>query len=94
MTLVVDFLVAPGDDEALTTLLRWVDREAQVADSDKIRCFCLHAGFRKVLRREGYAQAKSTLQFVVKVNALDLPSDFYQATDRWHIMLGDSDQDR
>jgi len=94
VTLVVDFLTAPDDTEALSTLLRWVDREAQVADSDKIRCFCLHAGFRAILRREGYAHAKSTLQFVVKINALDLAPDFYKQTERWHIMLGDSDQDR
>ena len=94
VTLVVDFLAAPHDAEALSTLLRWVDREALVADSDKIRCFCLHAGFRKVLRGEGYTHTKSTLQFVVKVNALDLAPDFYRNTDRWHIMLGDSDQDR
>jgi GNAT superfamily N-acetyltransferase len=94
VTLVVDFLVAPGDVAALSTLLRWVDREAHAADSDKIRCFCLHAGFRKILRAEGYAQASSSLQFVVKVNAIDLPSDFYRDTSRWHVMLGDSDQDR
>jgi hypothetical protein len=28
------------------------------------------------------------------VNALSVPPDFYTQTDRWHIMLGDSDQDR
>jgi hypothetical protein len=94
VTLVVDFLVEPGDTEALVTLLRWVDREARVADSDKIRCFCLHGGFRKVLRGEGYRQARSTLQFVIKVNALSPPAGFYERTDDWHVTLGDSDQDR
>ena len=39
----------------------------------------MHAGFRKVLKREGYAQAASTLQFVAKINAVPLPPDFYTA---------------
>ncbi len=94
VTLIVDFLVHPGDEAGLETLLRWVDREARAADSDKIRCFCMHAAFRKVLKREGYAQTASTLQFVVKINREPLRSDFYAATDRWHVTLGDSDQDR
>jgi GNAT superfamily N-acetyltransferase len=94
VTLIVDFLVDPDDRHGLATLLRWVDREARAADSDKIRCFSLHGGFGKVLRREGYSQVKSTLQFVVKVNAVPTPADFYTKTDRWHVMLGDSDQDR
>ena len=47
VTHLVDFLAVPGDDRAVKTLLRWVDREARAADSDKIRCHVLHAGFRK-----------------------------------------------
>jgi GNAT superfamily N-acetyltransferase len=94
VTIIVDFLVEPGDDEGLQTLLRWVDREARAADSDKIRSFCLNAGFSRVLKQEGYSSVKSSLQFVVKVNAVSVPPDFYTRTDRWHIMLGDSDQDR
>jgi GNAT superfamily N-acetyltransferase len=94
VTLIVDFLVDPEDRAALVSLLRWVDREARAADSDKIRCHCLHAGFCQILRREGYSERPSTLQFVLKINAIDLPRDFYARTDRWHITLGDSDQDR
>jgi GNAT superfamily N-acetyltransferase len=94
VTLLVDFLVDPDDTDALVTLLRWVDREARAEDSDKIRGFCQHAGFRKILKAEGYAQAASSLQFVIKLNALDVPPHFYTETDAWHITLGDSDQDR
>ena len=94
VTLLVDFLADPDDDNALSTLLHWVDREARQADSDKIRTFAMHAGFRKVLRRSGYFQVKSTMEFVVKVNGVDVAPAFYQDTDRWHISLGDSDQDR
>ena len=69
-------------------------KAVKFADSDKVRCFCMHAGFRKVLKREGYAQTASTLQFVAKINREPLRPDFYTATNRWHVTLGDSDQDR
>jgi GNAT superfamily N-acetyltransferase len=94
VTLLVDFLADPDDEDALRTLMHWVDREARQADSDKIRTFAMHAGFRRLLRRSGYFQVKSTMEFVVKVNGVEVDPAFYQDTSRWHITLGDSDQDR
>ncbi len=94
VTLLVDFLTDPDDEGGLSTLLRWIDREARKADSDKIRSFAIHGGFRKVLRHSGYFQVKSTMQFVAKVNGADVDPHFYENTDRWHVTLGDSDQDR
>jgi hypothetical protein len=94
VTLLVDFLTDPDDEAGLETLLRWVDREARQADSDKIRTFAMHAGFRKVLKRSGYFQTKSTMEFVLKVNGIDVTPSFYEQTDTWHVTLGDSDQDR
>jgi GNAT superfamily N-acetyltransferase len=94
VTLLVDFLADPADEVGMQTLLSWVDREARDADSDKIRCYALHAGFRRMLKRAGYFQVKSTMGLVAKVNGLDVPPDFYQRTDDWHVTLGDSDQDR
>ena len=94
VTLLVDFLTDPEDEPGLSTLLRWIDREARKADSDKIRSFAMHAGFRRVFRRAGYFQVKSTMQFVAKVNGVDVDQAFYENTERWHVTLGDSDQDR
>ena len=94
VTLLVDFLVDPDDHEGFMTLLRWVDREAHQEDSDKIRTFAMHAGFRRLMRRSGYFQVKSTMEFVVKVNGTNVPPRFYESTDTWHVTLGDSDQDR
>jgi GNAT superfamily N-acetyltransferase len=94
VTLLVDFLVDPDDEGGLETLLRWIDREARQEDSDKIRTFALHAAFRKVLRRSGYFVVKSAMEFVIKINDGQVMSDFYENTDRWHVTLGDSDQDR
>jgi GNAT superfamily N-acetyltransferase len=94
VTSVVDLLVDPDDEAGLKTLLRWVDREARAANSDKIRAFALHAGYRRGLRRSGYFPVKSTMEFTVKVNGVDLPPSFYEDTSTWHVTLGDSDQDR
>lgn len=94
VTLLVDLLTAPDDGPGMLTLLRWVDREARAADSDKIRTFAMHEGFRKLLRKSGYYSVKSSMEFVAKVNAIDVPAGFYDDTSRWHVTLGDSDQDR
>jgi GNAT superfamily N-acetyltransferase len=94
VTLLVDFLTDPDDERGFETLLAWVDREARKAHSDKIRAFAMHAGFRKMLRRAGYFSVKSTVEFVAKVNAVDLAPSFYEDTEQWHVTLGDSDQDR
>jgi hypothetical protein len=94
VTVLVDFLVDPDDRPGLKTLLGWVDREARLADSDKVRAFAMHAGFRRVLKKAGYFQVKSSVQFVAKVNGVEVTPEFYEDTDRWHVTLGDSDQDR
>jgi GNAT superfamily N-acetyltransferase len=94
VTLLVDFLADPADRVGFATLLRWVDREARAADSDKLRTFCMHEGFRRELRRNGYFTVKSTMEFVARVNAVPVGDDFYRRTGGWHVTLGDSDQDR
>jgi hypothetical protein len=94
VTVLVDFLADPADREGFETLVRWVDREARAANSDKIRLFEMHAGFRKLLRSAGYYHVKSTLQFTLKVNEVEVNDAFYQQTGNWHFTLGDSDQDR
>jgi hypothetical protein len=94
VTLLVDFLVDPDDVQGLRALLGWVDREARDADSDKIRTFATHDAFRHVLKRAGYFQVKSTMEFVAKINAVPTDAGFYQHREHWHVTLGDSDQDR
>jgi GNAT superfamily N-acetyltransferase len=94
VTLLVDFLADPGDEPGFKTLLRWIDREARAADSDKIRSFATHGVFRRIMKRSGYFQVKSTMEFTIKVNEVEVPPSFYEDTDGWHVTLGDSDQDR
>lgn len=93
VTMLVDFLVDPDDVSGLKTLLRWVDRAARAEDADKVRCHVMNGPFRRVLRRNGYFNVKSTLEVAVKVNAVQVPKGFYDETDGWHITYGDSDQD-
>jgi hypothetical protein len=94
VTQIVDFLVDPADERGLKTLLRWIDREARAEDSDKIRCYVQHARFRRVLRRSGFFTVKSNVVLNAKVNAVQVPPDFYENTDGWHFTLGDGDLDR
>ncbi len=89
VTQIVDFLADPADTRAIGTLAGWVDREARVEDSDKIRCYATHAGFRRYLRRSGYFAVRSDIHVIVKVNAMTVPKDFYQSGDTWHLTLGD-----
>jgi len=93
VTLLVDYLTDPADRVGFQALLRYVDREARSADSDKIRCYCLHKGFRAVLKRSGYFQVRSRLQLVAKINDVAVPRQFYQDTSAWHVTIGDSDLD-
>jgi hypothetical protein len=93
VTQIVDFLVDPADERGLKTLLRWIDREARAEDADKIRCYVQHARYRRVLRRSGYFAVKSTVLLNARVNAVQVPADFYENTDGWHFTLGDGDLD-
>jgi hypothetical protein len=93
VTMLVDFLVDPEDLSGLKTLLRWIDRVARAEDADKVRCYTMHAAFRRMLRRNGYFNVKSNLEVAVKVNAVQVPKGFYDETDGWHVTQGDSDQD-
>ena len=90
VTHLVDLLADPGDDRAVKTLLRWVDREAVTVDSDKIRCHVLHAGFRKLLKRSGYFGVRSALSLSVKINDPAVPRAFYDTTADWHFTSGDA----
>jgi GNAT superfamily N-acetyltransferase len=94
VTLLVDLLADPEDEQGVLSLLRRVDREARAADSDKIRAFVLHSGFRRLLKRSGYFQVKSWMRLIAKINAIAVPASFYRSLDRWHVTLGDSDVDR
>ena len=91
-TRLVDLLADPSDEAGVLALLRWLDREARAADSDRIRTYITHGAFRKLLKKSGYYQTKSSVQLVAKVNAIDVPRDFYAADD-WHVTLGDADLD-
>lgn len=93
VTQLVDLLADPADERGITTLARWVDREARSNDSDKIRCHATHASFRRVLRRSGYFVVKSGIDLTVKVNAVPVPRDLYTSVDEWHFTLGDGELD-
>ncbi|HYE86918.1 MAG TPA: hypothetical protein VEA16_11220 [Vicinamibacterales bacterium] len=93
VTQIVDLVADPGDERGIKTLARWVDREARLHDSDKIRCYLTNASLRRVLRRSGYFVVKSAIDLTVKVNAVPVPKGFYDSADEWHFTLGDGELD-
>ena len=93
VTQIVDLMAEPADERGIKTLARWVDREARMNDSDKIRCHVTNAAFRRVLRRSGYFIVKSGIDLTVKVNAVPVPKGFYDSADDWHFTLGDGEMD-
>jgi hypothetical protein len=93
VTQIVDLIADPSDERGIETLAHWVDREARMDDSDKIRCYVTNASFRRVLRRSGYFVVKSAIDLTVKVNAVSVPKGFYDSADEWHFTLGDGELD-
>ena len=93
VTQIVDLIADPTDERGIKTLARWIDREARMDDSDKIRCYVTNASIRRVLRRSGYFVVKSGIDLTVKVNAVDVPKGFYDSVDEWHFTLGDGEMD-
>lgn len=94
VTVLIDFLSDPDDREALPALLRFIERDAREAGSEKIRAFVMNAAFRKIMQVRGYFRVASTVQLVAKVNAVPVGRSFYAHTGKWHVTFGDSDQDR
>ena len=92
-TRLVDLFADPADEAGVLALLRWLDREARAADSDRIRTYLTHGAFRRLLKKSGYYQTKSSVHLVAKINAVDVPRAFYAAPEAWHVTLGDADLD-
>ena len=95
VTLLVDFLADPDDESGLAArcCAGSIARRGRPTRTRSAPSRCTPR-FRRVLKRSGYFQVKSTMEFVVKVNGVDVDPSFYERTDRWHVTLGDSDQDR
>jgi hypothetical protein len=45
------------------------------------------------MKRSGYFRVRSPLEFTARLKAFAPPADFYSNTTRWHVTLGDADQD-
>ena len=93
VTLLVDFLTDPDDEAGFRDAPGWVDREARQADSDKIRTFVMHAGFRRVLQALRLL-SREVLDGVRGEGQRVAVHGLLRRHRRWHVTLGDSDQDR
>jgi GNAT superfamily N-acetyltransferase len=94
VTVLIDFLADPDDRVTFPALLRFVERDAREAGSNRIRAFAMNAAFREAMKAQRYFRVASSVQLVAKINAVPVGSAFYADTTRWHVTFGDSDQDR
>lgn len=92
--LLVDFFAHPEDRASLDALvehaIRW-GRERNVA---RLQAFSLDRRLAAALRRRGFFEIGSPMQFCLKINTGHVDKAFYRDTTRWHVTFGDSDQDR
>jgi GNAT superfamily N-acetyltransferase len=94
VTVLIDFLADPDDRDTFPALLRFVERDAREAGSNRIRAFAMNAAFRAAMRSQRYFRVASSVQLVAKINAVPVGPAYYADTQRWHVTFGDSDQDR
>ena len=73
VTLLADFLADPDDEDGARArcCTGSIARRGRPTPT-RSATFATHAGFRRVLRRSGYFQVKSTMEFVVKINGVDV----------------------
>lgn len=92
--LLVDWLTDPDDEASFGALSDAATGRCRAAGADKMRAFTMHRGFGRALTRRGFKRVRSTMEFCVRINDDRVPALVTRQTDRWHVTLGDADQDR
>lgn len=88
---IVDLFAAAEDRDARDALLSAVLGAFRAAGVARAQAFALHGGLGDDLRRRGFRQAGSPMQFCVRTRVEDAP---LADRARWHVVFGDSDMDR
>ena len=88
---IVDLFADASDADAQDALLTAVLGSFRAAGVARAQAFALHGPTGDALRRRGFRQAPSPMQFCVRTRVESEP-----LTDpgRWHVVFGDSDMDR
>jgi GNAT superfamily N-acetyltransferase len=88
---IVDLFADAGDAAARDALLSAVLDSFRAAGVARAQAFALHAGLGDALRRRGFREAPSPMQFCVRTR---VEGDPLADRGRWHVVFGDSDMDR
>jgi GNAT superfamily N-acetyltransferase len=89
---IVDVFAAPDDHAAKDALIAATLESFQSARVAKAQAFAMSRALGHDLRRRGFTQARSPMQFCVRAR---VPSaDALADPGRWHVVFGDSDMDR
>ena len=93
VTLLTDILTDPDDEDGFSTLLRWIDQEARQADSER-SARSPPRGLSPSASAIGLFPGEVDDGVRGEGERHRVGPEFYEDTDRWHVTLGDSDQDR
>ncbi len=92
--LVVDLFAHPEDRAVLDTLL---DRAAEWGRKNRVarlQAFTFDQRLSRRLRYKGFFEIGSPMQFCLRIRKQYAGESFFRDTSRWHVVFGDSDQDR
>jgi GNAT superfamily N-acetyltransferase len=88
---IVDVFADASDRDAKDALVSAVLESFRAAGVARAQAFALDGALGDDLRRRGFRQAASPMQFCVRTRVEDAP---LQDRARWHVVFGDSDMDR
>lgn len=88
---IVDVFADPADRDAKDALLGAVLDTFRASGVARAQAFAMNEPLRDDLRRRGFRQAGSPMQFCVRTRVSETP---LADRGRWHVVFGDSDMDR
>jgi hypothetical protein len=89
---IVDVFTAAEDEDARDALIGDVLGGFRRAGVARAQAFAMHGGLAAALRRRGFLQRPSPMQFCVRARVDS--GDALQRRADWHVVFGDSDMDR
>jgi len=91
--LIVDLFAHPEDHATLDALLAHAILWGNENRVGRLQTFTLDRRIGARLRRLGFFETYSPMQFCLKIHG-GVDETFFSDTSRWHVTFGDSDQDR
>jgi GNAT superfamily N-acetyltransferase len=89
---IVDVFTEAEDDDARDALVGAVLQDFRDGGVARAQAFAMHGPLARALRRRGFLERPSPMQFCVRARAES--GDVLRRPRDWHVVFGDSDMDR